>query len=746
MINAVAEAYLARQAATLGRRAKPAVDPPWVPCLPGLTEKCLGVLRGTGAEANGGQATSVAIFPKGRALVTGSPDGRLRRWSLETGTIIWEGSERHGNRINDVAVSPDGRRLATASYDNTLRIWNADNGWCFSRCQRHRSLTYQVKWAADSCRLAAAAADDTVRIWDSTKGKSLLCCRGHQEMVWSVAWSPDARYLASGSADHTVRIWSVSSGNCIRQLQGHTDWVVTATWSPQGHYLASLGNDHTIRVWDTLSWKMIRCWSVHAAARYLKDLVWSPDGRLLASAARDRVISVWEPSTGRELARFAFPEDSAWRLAWSPNGAFLVSSHSGDIFRVWDTRELMTVAATALSSPPGRFAHGLVELSAALAQLHRLQLYPPLSLLHELLRLLSGHTSTLAKLAEHPNIRRLIALKWPTTACVGLAALLLRPLSSPAWKPPPDLSPGMLCERLNAVLAEEPIEPKAPAPPLAALIEVANSIDERLLNLLAILGPEAVAAEPGLPLRLLHRIPELPCLSVPQRRLLGLRLPLQRNGRAHGHGMGSEWAGLALRGDLRTLLPSQLVLPRPMLQSREWRGELLYRARAGQEPPRLRTLVLVLDISPSCYGSLEITLRLTAHILAASLIKARLSAVLVTAGGASRVRALERPVDLLELWTARSLAPADAGGALRVARSLQETLRDGVLEPSVLVLSHPWFGAHETLFALSTLRGLFVQYPGQRVKPALADYCERWESIAAGDLVQLVERLARLVA
>jgi ATP-dependent Clp protease ATP-binding subunit ClpC len=566
-------------------------------------------------------------------------------------------------------------------------------------------------------------------------------------MVWSVAWSTDTRFLASGSADHTIRIWSVSSGNCVRQLQGHTDWVVTVTWSPHDRYLASLGNDHTIRVWNTRSWEMIRCWSVHGSASYLKDLVWSPDGRLLASAARDRVISVWKPSTGRELARFTFPEDSAWRLAWSPDGAFLVSSHSGDIFRVWDTRELMSVSVTALSSPSGHLVQGLVELPAALSQLHRLQLYPPLSLLHELLRLLSGHglNGVLAQLAEFPTIRKLVALKWPTRACVGLAALLLRPLSSPAWKPPPELTPSSLQERLITILAEEPMEPQASAPPLTALIEAANSIDERLLNLLVILGPEAIADDPGLPLRLLHRVPEIPCLSVPQRRLLGLRLPLQRSGRVHGHGRGSEWAGLALRGDLRTLLLSQLVLPRPMLQSREWRGELLYRARTGQEPPRLRTLVLVLDISPSCYGSLEITLRLTAHILAASLIKARLSAILVTAGGASRVRALERSDDLLELWTARTLSPADASGALRVARSLQENLRDGVLEPFILVLSHPWFGANETLSAHS-LRGLFVQYPGQRVKPALADYCERWDSIAAGDLVQLVERLSRLVA
>ena len=42
------------------------------------------------------------------------------------------------------------------------------------------------------------------------------------------------------------------------------------------------------------------------------------------------------------------------------------------------------------------------------------------------------------------------------------------------------------------------------------------------------------------------------------------------------------------------------------------------------------------------------------------------------------------------------------------------------------------------------LRGLFVQYPGQSVRPVLAERCERWEEVKDGDLSRLGEMLGRL--
>src|SRR5262249_5897327 len=80
--------------------------------------------------------------------------------------------------------------------------------------------------------------------------------------------------------------------------------------------------------------------------------------------------------------------------------------------------------------------------------------------------------------------------------------------------------------------------------------------------LLSLMGAGALAADPGLGLRLLPAACRLPPLSVPSRRLLAQRLPSPRPGRAQAALGGGAGTGLAKSGRLSTMLPSQRTLPR----------------------------------------------------------------------------------------------------------------------------------------------------------------------------------------
>ncbi|VFM97306.1 MAG: Formylglycine-generating enzyme, required for sulfatase activity, contains SUMF1/FGE domain [Candidatus Kentron sp. G] len=311
-----------------------------------------------------------------------------------------------------------------------------------------------------------------------------------------------------------------------------------------------------------------------------------------------------------------------------------------------------------------------------------------------------------------------------------------------------------LIRALTEALAGPACDPEPPAPPMAFIQQAASAIDDRMLTLLAALGPKAVAADPGLVLRLRNEIPQLPRLTVPQRQLLGARIAPLAAGPAQGDGgAGFDRAGLTHHGRLTALALSQLVLPPALLAWRYLNGGLLYRARTGREPPQLRPTIIVLDTSPACWGVIESLTRPAAYALAESLARQKMPALFLTTSE-RHVHPLTSPVERLQLLSQRGRSPADVMAVMEKAGALLNKLTDGPLEPIVLLLTHCHWGTAwvEEFPGMAHLRALFVQYPdarrpggkGVEVHPPWARHCERWESLRHTEIETVRGALGRL--
>jgi WD40 repeat protein len=729
------ELFINRQTATVGRHARKRHRiPPPIPDTLTWGNNVDDTWSGTGA---------IALFSSEKTALLGFHRNPIRCINLFTKTELFRTISRD-TRIWDLAIAPDQSIFAASFGDGAVGIFNSNSGEPINIFQGHSGEVNKSSFSPDGSLIASAFDNSTIKIWEPRTGSIKLTIEGHSGNVCAVDWHPEGEILASSSEDRSFRVWSVKSGEELFSASPHQSKAFSVAWSPDGTLLASASEEvFVLRLADK---RLIA--ASQGAEHQIGCVAWSPDGRILATAENNPAIRLWNPLTGGEIHRFEFQGGSAWRLAWAASGAFLAASLSTGQVQIFDTRKF----TDRHYLPQSAFLRRVPEfepLLSSFCQLGRLGIAVPLSELQTLQEVFADgavQPTNSAPFATHVTFRQLKALHWPASARIGLLSLLLSNIRrEEQWTPPQGVTASQIREALAEALAGEPIPPQAPALPVAQLLQAADRLDNRVFTLLELLGADAVTADPGLPLRLLPQAQKLPVLGVVQREELSLRLRLEEGGRAHGQGVGGERTGIDLHGDLRALLPSQLGLPPSILRARFFRGDLLYRTREGKEPPRLRATVILLDVSPPTFGPIESITRLAAHIVACALLEANLPALLITVSGAPAVFTLERRVDLVNIWTQRDLKPAEENRSLLLARALSGNLAAEHRDPVVLVLSHVFFAADQEIPQVQGLRGLFVDYPGKRVRPAIADTCERWASAEAGQAGGLGEILGRLL-
>ncbi len=121
-------------------------------------------------DCHDGLITSLAFFPDGKKLASGSFDKTVRIWDSKTGKAIFAPLTGDTTGVMSVAVSPDGKLIASGSWDGTLRIWDSNTG---------------------ACPLGPIAA--------------------HSDIILSVAFSPDGSHIVTGPLYCTAKVWNVAN-------------------------------------------------------------------------------------------------------------------------------------------------------------------------------------------------------------------------------------------------------------------------------------------------------------------------------------------------------------------------------------------------------------------------------------------------------------------------------------------------------------------------------------------------------
>ncbi|KAG1881909.1 quinon protein alcohol dehydrogenase-like superfamily, partial [Suillus tomentosus] len=204
------------------------------------------------------------------------------------------------SQVRTIALSPDGKKVVSGSEDGRVRLWDIDTGKVMGRWIGHTERVNSVCWSRDGQQVLSGSTDGIARQWDVENGRAMHTpIKAGHTWVWAAVYSPDMTLFATGGSEQPwdtednspVKIWDAKIGQLIATLEGHTRWVFCLVRTPDGKMLISGSSDQSIRTWSTSTWKQLAVLEGHTGS--VQSIAISPNGRILASASLDNTARLW---------------------------------------------------------------------------------------------------------------------------------------------------------------------------------------------------------------------------------------------------------------------------------------------------------------------------------------------------------------------------------------------------------------------------------------------------------------------
>jgi guanine nucleotide-binding protein subunit beta-2-like 1 protein len=321
-------------------------------------------------KGHGGWVTAIATTMEAPDMVlTASRDKTIIMWKItnedpEKYGIAQKRLKGHSHFVQDVAISSDGQFALSGSWDGTLRLWDLNTGTTTRRFVGHTKDVLSVAFSADNRQIVSGSRDKTINLWN-TLGQCKFTIKdghtddGHKEWVSCVRFSPNLNtpLIVSAGWDKVVKVWNLDRTVKLRtNLLGHTGYVNTVTVSPDGSLCASGGKDGTAMLWDLNEGRHL---SMLVAGDIIHALVFSPIRYWLCAATAD-TIKIWDLESKQVVCELTPPPPQDYdyerieesrrsaagktvpiqciSLAWSANGATLFAGYTDNKVRVWNVQ------------------------------------------------------------------------------------------------------------------------------------------------------------------------------------------------------------------------------------------------------------------------------------------------------------------------------------------------------------------------------------------------------------------------
>eukprot|EP01029_Cantina_marsupialis_P031742 TRINITY_DN92198_c2_g1_i1.p1 TRINITY_DN92198_c2_g1~~TRINITY_DN92198_c2_g1_i1.p1 ORF type:complete len:319 (+),score=32.41 TRINITY_DN92198_c2_g1_i1:61-1017(+) len=307
-------------------------------------------------EGHGDWVTCVATTEANpNMLVSGSRDKTLLIWEM-TGNdevaVAKKSLHGHSHFVEDCTISSCGGFVLSGSWDGTLRLWEIETGSTSRRFIGHKKDVLSVAFSGDNRHIVSGSRDQTIKLWNTLGDcKFTLKEDGHRDWVSAVKFCAQSEQtlIISAGWDKMVRVWNLADCKLVTKYTGHTQYLNTLAISPDCSLCASGGKDGVAMLWHLTENRPL--YSLNAESEILA-LAFSPVNYWLV-AATTKGITVWNLEHKVVLQELPLEEEEelmeesekkrqsraiptfATSLAWSEDGTMLFAGCTDNKIRVF---------------------------------------------------------------------------------------------------------------------------------------------------------------------------------------------------------------------------------------------------------------------------------------------------------------------------------------------------------------------------------------------------------------------------
>ena len=313
----------------------------------------VAVLHGRDAgKGSKGDVFCAAFSQDGKFLATGSNEGKLKIWNLDSAKFIGVLDTGSPYRVTSVVFMPGGKTLAAASADNTVRVWNLEDKSLSTTVVPKHAAEYglqQVGMAVSPTTgvIATGGDDGVLHLFDRTTQEETLALKTDSGMIWDLVYSADGKTLATaeGSRKAGVASSAANAGQIVlrapakgaaRLVIPSSSMVRALAFTPDNKLVAGAANDVTL--YSAATGQPV----VTVPHRYhARSVAISHNGNFGASGDLYTSTRVWNPVTGKVLMTFRpdGPVREVVMVAFSHDDKLLASVVKGDVY-IWDVSNL----------------------------------------------------------------------------------------------------------------------------------------------------------------------------------------------------------------------------------------------------------------------------------------------------------------------------------------------------------------------------------------------------------------------